>query len=243
MILAAGEGTRLRPLTLARPKPMVPVAGRPVLEHIVLWLAHHGIRRVAINLHHLPGVITEHLGDGSSLDVSIRYSMEPNLLGTAGGARKMDFLAVGPWVVVYGDVLTDFDLRLLVAAHESCGAALSMALFHTMQPEACGIAEVNPDGRIRRFREKPAAGEMKGDLANAGILVVGPQALDFVPDDTFFDFGQDLIPSLLEGGIPVWGWVLPEGSFLLDVGTPEGLEAARNSWPTASARQFVGTAP
>ena len=119
MILAAGEGTRLRPLTLDRPKPMLPVAGRPLLDHIIAWLRHYGITGIAMNLHHRPQVVMDHFGNGADFGVHITYSVEEEILGTAGGAKRLSAFLDETFVLVYGDVLTDFDLGALVDFHRS----------------------------------------------------------------------------------------------------------------------------
>src|SRR5712691_3290096 len=123
MILAAGEGTRLRPLTFDRPKPMLPVAGRPLLEHTVAWLLHYGITHVAMNLHHRGDVVMDYFGDGSRLGTAIVYSREETLLGTAGAVKRLEwFFTDGPFLVVYGDVVTDLDPIALLERHQRAGA-------------------------------------------------------------------------------------------------------------------------
>lgn len=237
LILAAGEGTRLRPLTLDRPKPMVPIAGRPLLEHTVAWLRRFGVREIAINLHYHPEAIVGYFGDGAAFGVRITYSHEDRLLGTAGAARKLaDFLAGGPFLVVYGDVLTDLDLGQLWRFHRErairdprTGATLS--LYHMPNPTEVGLVGMDDDGRINRFVEKPRPEEVFTDLANAGVLVVEPTVISHIPPDMFYDFGRDLFPKLLAAGVSLYGWVIPEGTFLLDIGTPEKYAQAQREWP------------
>jgi NDP-sugar pyrophosphorylase family protein len=236
LILAAGEGSRLRPLTLDRPKPMVPIAGRPLLEHTVGWLRRYGVREIAINLNYHPAAIVDHFGDGVRFGVSIRYSYEDPVLGTAGAVRKLaDFLGQGTFLVVYGDVLTDLDLAALLAFHRAqvardpcTGATLS--LYHVPNPTEVGLVGLDGDGRITRFAEKPRPADVFTDLANAGVLVVEPQVIDHIPPDTFYDFGRDLFPRLLEAGVGLYGWVIPAGTYLLDIGTPEKYEQAQRGW-------------
>ena len=220
MILAAGEGRRLRPLTGQVPKPMLPVGGRPLLAHLIELLRGHGVRDIAINLHHRPDAIIDYLGDGSGMGVRVAYSLEPTLRGSAGGVKRMaPFFGDGPFFVLYGDVLTDLDLTALLAFHRERCAALTMALY---QPEAltdCGVVDLGPGQRVRGFVEKPAPGETPSSWANAGIYAVEPSVLRHVPPDRPFDFGADVFPLLLERDIPLFGFV--SDALFLDIGTPE----------------------
>ncbi len=236
LILTAGEGTRLRPLTLDRPKPMVPVAGRPLLEHTVRWLHSYGVQEIAVNLHYRPEAIVSHFGDGAICGVHITYSHENPLLGTAGAVRKLaDFFSASPFLVIYGDVLTDLDLRGLLTFHHeravrnpSTGATVS--LYHVPNPTEVGLVGTDGGGRITRFLEKPRPAEVFTDLANAGVLVLEPGVISHIPDDTFYDFGRDLFPQLLASGVPLYGWVIPEEAYLLDIGTPEKYAQAQRDW-------------
>lgn len=219
LILAAGEGTRLRPLTLERPKPMVPLGGRPLLEHLVMLLRQHGIRDLAINLHYKPEAIVEHFGDGQRFGVSITYSHEPQLLGSAGAARALDWYFSEPFLVLYGDVLTDVDLTAFVNWHHTHGGLASLALYEVEDPTRCGVVEVDRDGRIRRFVEKPPADDVPSNLANAGIYVLDPRLLQLVPRDQPFDFGLDVFPAALQSGLPLYG--LRVHGYVLDIGSLE----------------------
>jgi len=241
LILAAGEGRRLRPLTLERPKPMLPVAGLPALEHTIRWLRHHGITQVAINLWHRPEAVTGYLGDGSALGVAVSYSIERALLGTAGGAKRMGGGLREPFAVVYGDVLTDLDLGALMGFHLSrpAGPHLSMCLYRVPNPTECGIVELDETARVTRFVEKPAKGEVFSNLANSGILVMDPEVLDGVPAGEPFDFGGDLFPALLDQGIPMYGWPLPATAYLIDFGLPDKYARVQHEWPTAAARKYL----
>ena len=236
LILAAGEGTRLRPLTLDRPKPMLPINGKPLLEHTVEWLCKHGITEIAINLHYHPEVIVNHFGDGSAMGVHIAYSYEDPILGTAGAARKLNgFLGRGPLVVVYGDVLTDMDLSALIEFHELARARdprtqVTMSLYHVPNPTQVGLVGLDETGKITRFVEKPKPDEVFTDLANAGILVIEPEAVHRVPPNTFSDFGLHLFPELLRSGVSMYGWVIPDNTFLVDIGTPDKYAQAQHEW-------------
>lgn len=238
LILAAGQGTRLRPLTDRMPKPMVPIAGMPVLEHIVFWLMRFNISRCAINLHHFPAVVTNYFGSGERFGVEIEYSIEKSILGTAGGARKLRAFFKEPFVVVYGDVLADFDLDILVGEHEKRRAHnhATLSLYRVPNPQECGIVTMQEDGRILEFIEKPSASEVSSDLANAGVMILDPELLDRVPENTFFDFGRDLFPKLIKEGVPLYGWMLPEDAYLLDIGTPEKYAQAQREWPARTRK-------
>lgn len=218
LVLAAGEGTRLRPLTLDRPKPMLPVAGRPLLEHLVALLAAHGIREIAINLHYRPEAIVDHFGDGSRFGVRITYSREQRLLGSAGAARRLDWFLDDPFLVIYGDVLTDVDLSSLVDAHRRFGGIGTIALSEADDPTRCGIVQLDGTRRITRFIEKPTNDQF-GNLANSGIYILNRTVLDHVPSARPFDFGTDLFPALLSGGLPLYGVLAP--GYVLDIGSVE----------------------
>jgi NDP-sugar pyrophosphorylase family protein len=172
VILAAGAGTRLRPLTDTCPKPMLPIAGRPLLARTLDWLKAQGVAEVALNLHHLPEVVRGGLGDGSAWGMRLHYSYEPTLLGTAGALRTIAELLPGwfdqTFLLLYGDMLLDIELAGLLALHRGGGAILTMALKHTLTPHSQGMIAVDAAGRVRRFVEKPRDWD-GGDLANAGV--------------------------------------------------------------------------
>jgi NDP-sugar pyrophosphorylase family protein len=226
LILAAGLGTRLLPLTLDRPKPMLPIAGTPLLELTVGLLRAHGVRQIAINLHHQPQTIVDHFGDGRAFGVELVYSWEDSLLGTAGGAKKLQSYLDEPFYILYGDVLTDVNLSRLAAWHRTRQAMLSLALYRVEDPERVGIVELDSTGRVRRFREKPHPEEVVTDLASAGIFVAESNVLDHVPRGTFCDFGQHLIPQLLDDQTPVYG-CLADG-YVVDIGSLERYQQAQS---------------
>ncbi len=215
----------MRPLTLTCPKPMLPVAGAPLMVYIMRWLRWHGISEVAVNLHHLPHVITDYLRDGSRLGARVTYSHEDPILGSAGAAKKLEPYFDSTFLVVYGDMLLDVDLGPLLELHRRRGAALSMSLFHAPDPSAAGVVELEDGGRVRRFVEKPRPGEIEGNLAAAGVYVVEPSILRRIPAGTYYDFGHDLVPQLLREGAPVYGQLLD--GYMLDIGTPESYDRAQ----------------
>ena len=237
MILAAGEGQRLRPLTLRMPKPMVPVGGRPVLEHLVALLNQHGIQEIAITLHYRPEVIVDYFGDGKKFGVDITYSHEVELLGSAGAARALEGFLTETFVILYGDVLTNIDISALVARHRETGATGTIALYEVSEPSRCGIAELDASGRITRFVEKPAPGTVKGNLANSGILVLEPSVIREIPPGEKYDLGSHLIPKLLEQGAPLFGVQLDD--YILDIGSPDRLEQAEDDFRTERFRSAI----
>jgi NDP-sugar pyrophosphorylase family protein len=217
LVLAAGEGTRLRPLTLDRPKPMLPIAGRPVLDHLVRLLRWHGVREIAVNLHYRPEVIVDYFADGDDFGVSIHYSHEEHLLGSAGAARQLSSFFDQTFFVLYGDVLTNVDLTAMAARHRATEALATLALYEVEDSSRCGMVATRADGRVTQFVEKPAPGLASGMLANAGIYVLEPAALRYIPDGPTYDFGQDLFPDLLARGLPVYA--CPAAGYVLDIGS------------------------
>ncbi len=246
LILAAGKGTRLRDLTRDRPKPMIEIGSGPLLAYLVTWLRSHGIREIAINLHHCPEAITSYFGDGARFGVEIVYSYESQLLGTAGAAKRLQDFLNDQFVVAYGDVYTNLDVGRLMACHADRHRALlpdrsavTLSLYHVANPSECGIVALNDRGEITRFVEKPPREAVFTDLANAGICVVDPAVLDYVPSETPYDFGRHLLPKLLQIGVPVFGHEILENEFLIDIGTPSGLQRAQVT--AASTRRAAAT--
>jgi NDP-sugar pyrophosphorylase family protein len=236
LVLAAGEGTRLRPLTLDRPKPMLQLAGRPLLEHLVALLARHGIRDIAINLHYRPETVVDHFGDGSGFGVRITYSHERQLLGSAGAARQLDWFLGDRFVVLYGDVLTDVDLSRLDEADRGFDGIGTIVLAENEDPTRSGIVQLDSVGRIIRFVEKPATARF-GRLANSGIYVLHRRVLDLVPPGTPFDFGSDLFPSLLAAGLPLYGLATPD--YVLDIGSVDRYRQAEADIHAGRVRTYV----
>jgi len=207
MILAAGEGTRLRPLTLNTPKVMLPLAGKPLLQYILNLLRFHSITEVTINLHHLPKVVMNWLGNRGKFGICVIYSVEDTILGTAGALTKLRDFFDDTFVVIYGDMLTNLDISSLVEFHQAKGALATVALFEVEDPSGYGIVELDNENRIRHFIEKPAPGVTSSNLANAGIYMLQPEMIDYIPSDTFYDFGYDLFPALLSQGARLFSYV------------------------------------
>jgi mannose-1-phosphate guanylyltransferase/mannose-1-phosphate guanylyltransferase/phosphomannomutase len=216
MVLAAGLGTRLRPITFDRPKPMVPVLNRPVMEHILRLLARHRFTETIANLHWFPEQITEHFGDGSACGVSLTYSREEALLGTSGGVRNVaDFLG-DDFLIISGDALTDIDLTAMRAYHESHDGIATLATKRVEDTTQFGVAITDSEGRIGGFQEKPQPSEALSDLANCGIYMFRKEIFDFFPasgtskaakpddPDGFADWAMDVFPKLLDSDVPFY---------------------------------------
>lgn len=218
IVLAAGKGTRLRPLTDTCPKPMIPLGGKPLLEHIVRLLAGHGFDHLYINLHHLPEVIRGHFGDGQAWGIELTYAFEKELLGTAGAVRRMAAGFDAPFLVYYGDNLCNVDIGALWEQHLRTGALATVGLLWMDEPTTRGIVGLDATGRIRRMLEKPRPEEVFEDyLVNGGIYALSPAVLDHLPPGAS-DFGQDIFPRLLAAGLPLYGHRL-QGQ-LLSTDTP-----------------------
>jgi len=226
MILAAGEGTRLRPLTLTEPKVLLPVSGVPLIEYTLRWLKHYGITEVAINLHRLAARVQSSLGDGTRFGMKIVYSREKTLLGTAGGVKKMESFFESPFTVVYGDVLTDLDLSVMLAFHRHRQAVATLAVREMPNPWEVGVVEMDNESRITGFIEKPPRGSEKSNLSSGGIYILEKRVLDYVPEEGFCDFAYDVFPRLIELGLPMYGYHLKNGDYLLDIGTAEKYKQA-----------------
>ncbi|GAH98443.1 unnamed protein product [marine sediment metagenome] len=207
MILAAGLGTRLRPLTDLISKPMVPIVNKPVMEHIIELLEKHDLKEIIVNLHWYPEVIRDYFKDGSRFNVNIQYSYEDELLGTAGGVKKAkDFFENKTFLVISGDALTDIDLSNLIKYHKQKKSLCTMVLTNVDEPSAYGVVILNDEKRITGFQEKPPQGKEKSKLANSGIYVFEPEIFEYIPDNEFYDFGADVFPHLVKENIPIYGY-------------------------------------
>ncbi len=206
--MAGGEGTRLRPLTVNRPKPMVPLFNKPLLEYIVEHLKGFNINRIGFTLHYLPSTVIDYFGDGSKWSLEIFYSVEEKPLGTAGGVRKLyDELGSDSTVIVFsGDLFTNIDLGKMLKYHREKDSVFTIALRKAVDPTQYGIALLNSDGRVVRFLEKPSWSEVFSDLINMGIYIVEPEALKLIPRGLEYDFSKNLIPELIKRGMKVYGF-------------------------------------
>lgn len=227
--MAGGEGSRLRPLTANRPKPLVPILNRPIMGHVVDLLAKHGFTDVTATLHYLSDHIQEAFGEGEDYDVTMHYCVEDTPLGTAGSVRQAyDHLRDGTFVIASGDALTDCDLTAALAFHHQKGAKVTIVLKRVPNPLEFGIVITNADGRIERFLEKPGWSEVFSDTVNTGIYIVEGEVLDLMEADRPYDWSQDIFPQLLAAGEPLYGFEM-EG-YWCDVGTiSQYMEAQRDA--------------
>lgn len=213
MVLAAGLGTRLRPVTRSVPKPMVPVLNRPVMEHIIRLLAGHGFTEVIANIHWYPEVIRDYFGDGSRLGIELTYSPEEELLGTAGGVRNASHFFGDEFLVISGDAMTDLDLAAMRTFHRSHDGIATLATRQVEDTSEFGVVITDEAGRIQGFQEKPDPAEALSDLANCGIYMFDREIFDHFPGpgesklaepghpDDFADWAYDVFPRLLDAGI------------------------------------------
>jgi mannose-1-phosphate guanylyltransferase len=223
--MCGGEGTRLRPLTFERPKPCIPIVNKPSIEHLVSHLSNLGFHEVVITLGYMGEAIEKALGDGSLFGVDIRYVREKTKLGTAGSVKNaqkhldgQDFLVVG------GDHVTDLNLLEFYREHMKERVLASIGLISIDDPSEYGIAEIDVNYHIKRFKEKPAPGEIFSNLASTGMYVCRPEVFDHIPPRKKFDFARDLFPHLMEEGFTLCGW-LARGNWT-DVGSPAMLKQA-----------------
>lgn len=218
MILAAGVGSRLEPLTCNVPKPLVPIVNRPAMEHIISLLAHHGIREVAANLWYRADQIEGYFGNGEQWGVKLIYSREKELLGTAGGVKKLaGFLGQETFVVISGDALTDINLEAMLEVHRQKKSLATIGMYEVEDPTHFGVVVCDDDGLITGFQEKPLWHEAKSRLVNTGIYIFEPEILNMIPVETFYDFGRDLFPALVEMGAPFYGYRMD--GYWCDIGT------------------------
>jgi mannose-1-phosphate guanylyltransferase/mannose-1-phosphate guanylyltransferase/phosphomannomutase len=203
MVLAAGLGTRLKPITFKIPKPMVPVIDRPVMAHLLGLLARHDFNDAVANLHYYPDTIRDYFGDGAAFGVNLTYNFEQELLGTAGGVRAVsEFLGDEPFLIISGDALTDVDLTALAERHRSAGGIATLTVKRVDDTREYGVVLHDSEGRITGFQEKPHPDEALSDLGNCGIYVFSPEIFDYFPERPFVDWAQDVFPALLENDVP-----------------------------------------
>ncbi|MFI5274167.1 MAG: sugar phosphate nucleotidyltransferase [Ktedonobacterales bacterium] len=216
VVMAGGEGSRLRPLTVTRPKPMVPIVGRPVMEHILNLLKAHGITDVVVTVQYMASAIEDYFGDGAQLGMNIAYSREEVPLGTAGSVKNAEDLLDEPFLVISGDALTDFDLSAIIAYHQQKKSRATLTLAHVANPLEYGVIITDQRGHITQFLEKPSWGEVFSDTINTGIYVLDPLVFNYIEKDKSTDFSQDVFPAMLKQGDPLFGYVA-EG-YWCDVG-------------------------
>jgi mannose-1-phosphate guanylyltransferase/phosphomannomutase len=207
VIMSGGFGTRLRPLTMTIPKPMVPIVNTPIMEHVINLLKKYNIRDIVTLLYFQPEVITEYFKDGSGFDVNIKYVLATADYGTAGAVKNAYQYLNERFIVISGDVLTDFDLQEAIDFHIAKNSLSTILLTRVKTPLQYGIVITDKDGRIVRFLEKPSWGEVFSDTINTGIYILEPEVLDLIPYQSEFDFSKDLFPLMLRNKMPLYGFI------------------------------------
>ncbi|MEN6581452.1 MAG: nucleotidyltransferase family protein, partial [Armatimonadota bacterium] len=208
VVMAGGEGSRLRPLTCRCPKPLVSVANKPVMQHIIELLKRHGVNDVVATLYYLADEIVGYFGDGADFGVNLSYSVEDTPLGTAGSVKNAEaMLRDGTFIIISGDALTDIDLTAACDFHRSRGAVATLILKRVSNPLEYGVVVTDDNGGIQRFLEKPSWGEVFSDTVNTGIYILEPEVFDLMEPGRNYDFSQDIFPQLLRTGRPIYGYI------------------------------------
>ncbi len=205
--MAGGEGTRLRPITCGKPKPMIDVMGRPVMEHIIELMKNAGITDIAVTLMYMPQVITDYFGDGSRFGVNLQYFIEETPLGTAGSVKNAEEFLDGDFIIISGDCLTDIDINAAIDFHTKNNSVATLVLSRVDTPLEYGVVVTDDNGKIIRFLEKPSWSEVFSDTANTGIYIINPSVLNMINLGEKYDFSQDLFPRLLSDEKPMYGYV------------------------------------
>lgn len=217
MILVGGPGTRLQPLTYQIPKSMVPVLNKPFMEHAIAYLKQFGIEDIILTLNYLPEAIQDHFGDGNRFGVRLTYCVEESPMGTAGAVKNAEAYLESTFVVLNGDIFTDLDLADMLACHLSKGARATISLKEVDNPGAFGAVETDGDRKVNAFIEKPGPGEATTNWINAGIYILEPEVLRYVPANSHYMFEKGLFPGLLDNGEAVYGY--PFHGYWIDIGS------------------------
>ncbi|NSW92934.1 MAG: NTP transferase domain-containing protein [Firmicutes bacterium] len=218
VIMAGGEGTRLRPLTCNRPKPMVPIVNKPMMEHIVELLKKYNFTEIAVTLQYMPEIIKDYFGDGKEFGVNFNYYVETVPLGTAGSVKNAEEFLDDTFIVISGDALTDANLEEAIKFHFNKGSIATLLLKKVDVPLEYGVVVTDDEGRVIRFLEKPSWGEVFSDTVNTGIYILSPVVLSFFNKNEMFDFSRDLFPILLRKGFPMYGYIIDD--YWCDIGDP-----------------------
>lgn len=226
VILCAGRGERLMPLTKNKPKPMLEVNGKPTLEHTIKLLTKYNINEIIINLHYLPDVIRNYFGNGEKFGTHIIYSYEKEILGTAGAVKKVEKYLSNIFFVIYGDVLSQTNLQVMLKTHNKHNSMATIGLYKVLDPARCGIVKLDRYNRIQKFVEKPK--EIFSNLANAGVYVLNKEITKYIPRNKFYDFGRDLFPYLLNKGTKLYGYKIND--YLIDMGTKKNYKHAQKEF-------------
>ncbi len=241
VIMAGGEGTRLRPLTSQRPKPLSPALNLPIMEHIVLLLKQHGITDIVVTLHYLADEIEGYFGDGSEWGVNLIYSVEDTPLGTAGSVKQAEsHLRDDTFLIISGDALTDIDLDRAIAYHTGKGSLATIVLSHVSNPLEFGVVITDDEGHVRRFLEKPSWGEVFSDTVNTGMYILDPSVFDYMEMGKNYDWSQDIFPQILSEGKPMFGYVL-DGDYWCDIGNLQQYREAQYTVMDGKTRVRIGS--
>jgi len=224
VIMAGGFGTRIQPLTTSVPKPMIPVFNKPMMEYILLSLRNAGIKDIAILLYFKPEIIQEYFGDGSRFGVNIQYFIPDDDYGTAGAVKKAEKFLNERFIVVSGDLVTDFNIPEIIGYHDAKGSMATITLTSVPDPLQFGVVITDEDGKILRFLEKPGWGEVFSDTINTGIYVFEPEVLSFIPENKNFDFSKDLFPNIMARGISIYGYNAK--GYWRDIGNPDSYRSS-----------------
>ena len=219
VILVGGEGTRLRPLTNGIPKSMVPVLNKPFLEHTIAYLKEYGVNNIILTLSYLPEIIQEYFGDGNSRNTRLIYAIENNPMGTAGAVKNTGQYLKKTFIVLNGDIFTDLDIIDMLTFHRQKKSKVTIALAWVGNPCAYGVVETDREAKIERFVEKPSPEQVTSNWINAGIYIIEPEVLKYVPENTHYMFERGLFPLLLDLKEPLYGYHF--NGYWLDMGTPE----------------------
>ncbi|MEY4504255.1 MAG: hypothetical protein RL154_548 [Pseudomonadota bacterium] len=219
IVMAGGFGTRIQPLTHSVPKPMLPILNRPMMQHIIEKLRDAGITEIVVLLYFKPEVISGYFGDGSELGVKIHYIQPTEDFGTAGAVKYAEKYLDDEFIIVSGDLVTDFDFNEVIAFHKAKNSKLTITLTPVSDPLQFGVVITTPEGKIQRFLEKPSWGEVFSDTVNTGIYILHPSVLSYIPEMANYDFGKDLFPNLMKENFSLWGCTLR--GYWRDVGNPE----------------------
>jgi len=219
VVMAGGFGTRIQPLTNSIPKPMLPILNKPMMEHIIKKLKSVGITEIVVLLYFKPEIIQNYFKDGSDLGIKINYVLPDDDYGTAGAVKKAQKYLDEKFIVVSGDLVTDFDFKEIIGFHNAVNSKLTITLTSVEDPLQFGVVITDKDGKILRFLEKPGWGEVFSDTINTGIYVIEPEILGYIPDNIPFDFSKDLFPKLMKEGITLYGYNAK--GYWRDVGNPE----------------------
>jgi mannose-1-phosphate guanylyltransferase len=241
LILIGGFGTRLEPLTLTTPKAMVPVLNIPFLEMLIERLKHYGIGEVVLSMGHLHDSILAYFNNGSRFGIRIYYAVEDRPLGTGGGIKNAASYLDDTFLVINGDVFTDIDIEQMYTFHQARHALSTIALIPVTDPPQYGVIEPNPEGRVLKFLEKPSPQMITSNMINAGLIIMEPHILDYIPANQKYSYERDLFPALLEAGQAIFGYA--SSAYWIDIGTPQKYFQLHDDLVTGKSNQGLTSTP